>query len=162
MISEKRNPMRRYEWFRPRQGARALRVQPTPVNKATIQIQNNSLGPELLVIRDLELVATAADTVQTSFQPAIAGTTAGTVSPMIFGDATPAGAISGIDTATVFAGDFAMGINSTGLWQWFHEWPFAVLQPGACLILQNTVTAHALTCSAVWERIAPEELDFWG
>ena len=161
-MAEGLNPTRRYTWFRPRQAARGLKVTGTPVNRATVSIFNSSTGPQYLIVRDIRIAGTASDSIQASFQNGQIGTSQGLVAPMVSGDAAPMGLIASIDTATAFAGDNSLDLGTQGTFTWYHDYPFAVIQPGVSLVLQDPTVAHGITVSAIWEAILSDQLDFWG
>ena len=155
------NPARRYKHFRPRQAARGMKAQAAPTNRATISLFNNSSGPYVLVVRDFSVNGTANDNIVTSYQPGQIGTSQGLVQPLVPGEAIINGLIASIDTATVYAGDYTINLSSLGTYEWYHDWPYAVIQPGFSLVFQATVIAHAVTVSALWESIHIEQLDYF-
>lgn len=156
------NPTRRYKHFRPREAARGLKATTVPTNRATISIFNNSTGPRILVLRDFTLNGTAADTVNTSYQPGQIGSSQGLVASMLPSQPSPGGLIASIDTATVYPGDYQLALSSLGIFVWQHDIPFGVVEPGFSLVFQVNVAAHALAVAAIWEAVSIDELDwFW-
>ena len=155
------NPARKYKHFRPRQASRGMKVQGVPTNRATISLFNNSTGRAVLVVRDFSVNGTANDNIVTSYQAGQIGTSQGLVTPIMPAEAVLPGLIASIDTATVYAGDYTINLSSLGTFEWFHDWPYAVIQPGFSLVFQATVIAHAVTVSALWESIQIDQLDYF-
>ena len=154
-------PRREYKHFRPRQAVRGMKAQGVPTNRATISLFNDSTGPYVLVLRDFSVNGTANDNIATSYQPGQIGTSQGLTQSLLPTGAKQNGLIASIDTATVYAGDYTLNLSSLGTFEWFHDWPYAIVEPGWSLVFQATVAAHAVTVSALWEAIAIDELDFF-
>jgi hypothetical protein len=161
MDTELFNPTRRYKHFRPREALRGSKGVAAPTNHATISIFNDSTGPRILVLRDILVTGTANDLVATSYQPGQIGTSQGLVAPYLPSSGTLGGKIAGIDTATAYAADYTIALSSLGAYEWYHDFPYAVVEPGFSLVFQAITVAHATTVSAVWESISIDELDFF-
>lgn len=153
-------PKRRYKEFRPRQGARGMKQTTVPVNLATVGIFNNTTGAQYLVVRDLTVNGTVSDLIAVSYANQAIGTSQGLVRQLVPSMATQVGLIASIDTATVYPGDYLIALSTTGVWEWVHDFPLAVLEPGWSLVFQDQTAAHALEVSAVWETINSDELDW--
>src|SRR5215472_7552794 len=119
------NPARKYKDFRPRQAARGSKTTAVPTNRATISLYNNSTGTFVLAVRDFVIGGTAADTIAISYQGGQIGSSQGLVASFLPTDAIQPGLIASIDTLTVYAADYTVPLNTTGEWEWFHEFPFA-------------------------------------
>lgn len=150
-----------YELFRPRQGVRGRSITGTPTNLATVGLWNNNRGRSYLVVRDVTIAGTANDTVGTSFQPGQVGSTAGLVAPMVANEAVEPGLMNSVDTATVYPGDYAFALSSTGVFWWQHDFPFAVIIPNYTLVFQDSTAAHGMTVSLIWEVIEADQLDYF-
>lgn len=161
MDTEIYNPTRRYKHFRPREAVRASKAVAAPTNHATISIFNNSTGPRILVVRDLFVQGSANDLVAMSYQTGQVGSSQGLVQPYLPSSQTLAGLIAGIDTLTVYAADYTIALSSLGTYEWYHDFPWAVIEPGFSLVVQAVTVAHATTVSAVWEAVSIDELDFF-
>jgi hypothetical protein len=155
------NPTRRYKHFRPRQASRGMKASGVPVNFATLSLYNNSSAPAVLVVRDFSINGTANDVIALSYAQGQIGTSQGKVSALLPSEAVQAGLIASIDTATAYPGDYAISLSSLGTFEWYHDYPFAVVQIGWSLVVQGTTAAHAVTCSILWESISIDELDFF-
>jgi hypothetical protein len=155
-------PRRKYRDFRPRQAMRGFKATGVPTNLATIGLYNNSTGPLVLVVRDVQLSGTANDVVALSYQPLQLGGTTGKVQAFDSSGAPQSGLVNGIDTATVYAADYQFALGSFGNFQWTHDFPLALLIGGVSLVLQCTTAAHALNAAVLWESIAIDELDYFG
>lgn len=154
-------PRRHFRDFRPREAMRGFKASGVPTNLATIGLYNNSSGPSVLVIRDVQLSGTANDVVALSYQPLQIGGTSGKVQPVDSSGAPQSGLINGVDTATVYAGDYQFALGSFGNFQWTHDYPLALLIGGVSLVLQCTTAAHALNVSVLWEALSIDELDYF-
>jgi hypothetical protein len=154
------NPNRRYKAFRPRQAARGLKATGTPTNLATVCMFNNTTGAQYLVLRDLTVSGTVGDLIAVSYLSGQIGTVPGKVSQMLPSQGVQVGLLTSLDTATVFAGDYSIALGQFGFWEWEHEFPLAVLEPGWSVIFQDATAAHAIVVSAMWESITTEELDW--
>jgi hypothetical protein len=154
------NPRRLYREFRPRQAMRGFKASGVPTNLATIGLYNNSTGPLVLVIRDITLSGTANDSIALSYQPIQLGGTLGKVQAMDSSGAVQAGLINGVDTATVYAGDYSFSLGAFANFSWLHDWPIAVLIGGVSAVFQCSTAAHAIGVSLTWEAIPVDELDF--
>lgn len=154
------NPARRYRSFRPRQALRGFKASGVPTNLATIGLYNNSTGPQVIMVRDVQLSGTANDVVALSYQPLQLGGTIGKVQIFDSSGAPQAGLINGVDTATVYAPDYEFALGSFGNFQWDHDFPIGLLIGGVSIVFQCTTAAHALNVSVMWEAIAVDELDF--
>ena len=161
MDTEIYNPTRRYKHFRPRQASRGMKASGVPTNLATISLFNDSTGPYVLVLRDFTLYGTASDNVQVSYARGQIGSSQGLVSALLPSEAIQNGRIASIDTATVYPGDYAIPLSTLGAYEWYHDFPFAVIQPNYSLVFQGTTAAHAVTVACVWESILVDELDFF-
>jgi len=161
MDTEIYNPTRRFKNFRPREAVRALKATGVPTNRATVSVYNNSTGPRVLVVRDYTVSGTANDFVATSFAVGQVGSSQGLVSGLVAGEQLPQGLIASIDTTTVYAGDYSIPLGQPGFFEWYHDFPFAVVLPGWSLVFQCNTVAHALTVSAMWEAVSIDELDFF-
>jgi hypothetical protein len=159
-VDEIYNPDRRYKAFRPRQAARGVKSTGTPVNNSTVCLFNNTLGAQYLVVRDLTVNGNVSDLVAASYLLGQIGAGPGKVSQLIPSMGVQVGIITSIDTATVYPPDYDIALSSTGTWEWEHDFPFAILEPGWSLIFQDTTVAHGLQVSAIWESINPDELDW--
>lgn len=155
------NPRRRYKDFRPRQAVRAFKNTGVPTNLATVSIFNDSTGPFVLMVRDLEISGNANDLIALSFFHAQVGTSQGNTSPLASNEARQNGLIASIDTATVYPADFTAPLTGQGVYYWWHDFPVAAIWPGWALVIQDGTAAHALAVSALWESIAIDELDFF-
>src|SRR5262245_13231666 len=155
------NPARKYKHFRPRQASRASKSTGVPTNRATVSLYNNSTGSFVLAVRDFSVAGTAADNVALSYQPGQVGSSQGLVASLLPTDAVQPGLLASIDTLTVYAADYTVPLNTTGEWEWFHEFPFAMITPGFSLVFQCSVAAHAIVVSAVWEAIEIDQLDYF-
>jgi hypothetical protein len=113
------------------------------------------------VLRDFSVNGTANDNIVTSYQQGQIGSSAGLQQPLMPTGAKANGLLASIDTATVYPGDYTLNLSSLGTFEWFHDWPYAVIEPGWSLVFQATVAAHAVTVSALWESIFIDELDFF-
>ena len=161
MDTEAFNPFREFKHFRPRQASRATKTVAAPTNHATISLFNNSSGPSVLVVRDFEVQGTANDFVTTSYVVGQPGTAQGLVVSMVSGEPLQAGLIASIDTATVYPGDYSLNLSSLGTFEWYHDWPYAVVTPGFSLVFQAVTVAHATMVSVVFETIGIDQLDFY-
>jgi hypothetical protein len=162
MDTELFNPMRRYKAFRPRQSSRGTKAQATPTNRATISIYNNSTGAHVLAVRHWMLNGTANGVVSTAYAAGQVGSSQGLVTALLPSEAPQAGLIASIDTTTVYPADFNIALAAAGEAEWYHEFPFGIIQPGWSLVFQAQTAAQAMTVAAVWESILIEELDwFW-
>jgi hypothetical protein len=84
------------------------------------------------------------------------------VSPLFSNEASQPGLIASIDTTTVYIPDYVVPLNTSTSWEWYHDFPFGVIQPGYSLVWQCSVAAHAIVVAAVWEAIEVDQLDwFW-
>jgi hypothetical protein len=155
------NPARKYKSFRPRQAVRALKATGTPTNNATVGLFNNSTGPYILVVRDLTILGTVSDVIAASYADAQIGTSQGKVQSMLPTAAVQNGLLASVDTATLFPGDYDLSLSTTGVWEWEHDFPFAVIEPGWSLVFQDPTVAHAITVSLVWEAIQIDQLDYF-
>jgi hypothetical protein len=155
------NPARKYKHFRPRQALAGMKASGVPVNLATIGLYNNSTGRALLVIRDFAVNGTANDNVQVSLQAGAIGTSQGKVSPILFSGEVRPGLIASIDTATAYAGVYMVNLSSLGTFEWYHDFPIFVVEPGISIVWQGMTAAHAVTVSAVWEVIEIDQLDYF-
>jgi len=155
------NPARKYKDFRPRMAARGSKSTGVPTNRGTVSLYNNSTGTFVLALRDFTLAGTAADTIAISYQPGQVGSSQGLVASLLPTDAIQPGLIASIDTLTVYAADYTVPLNTTGEWEWFHEFPFAVITPGFSMVWQCTTAAHAIVVSALWEAIQIDQLDYF-
>lgn len=158
-MSDEFNPRRQYRHFRPRQASRGMKASGVPTNLATIGLYNNSTGPFVLAVRDFTVNGTASDTVAISYVRGQIGASAGVVVPLVSFEAIQTGLIASVDTATAYPGDYAISLSTLGTFEWFHDWPFAVIEPGISLVFQGTVAAHAVTVSVLWESIQIDQLD---
>ena len=155
------NPARKYKEFRPRMASRGSKATGVPTNRATVSLYNNSTGTYVLAVRDFTVAGTAADSIALSYQPGQIGSSQGLVASFLPTDAIQAGLIASVDTLTVYAADYTVPLNTTGEWEWFHEFPFAVISPGFSLVWQCGTAAHAIVVSAVWEAIQIDQLDYF-
>lgn len=153
-------PKRRYKEFRPRQGARGMKQTTVPTNLATVGVFNNTTGAQYIVIRDITANGTASDLIACTYANSQVGSSVGLVHQLVPSMANQVGIIASIDTATVYPGDYIIALSNTGVWQWDHDFPFAVLEPGWSLVFQDQTAAHALEISCVWETINSDELDW--
>jgi hypothetical protein len=99
--------------------------------------------------------------ISTAYAAGQVGSSQGLVTALLPSEASQAGLIASIDTTTVYPADYNLALTSTGEAEWFHDYPFAVISPGWSLVFQNSTAAQALTCSAIWEAILIDELDFF-
>jgi hypothetical protein len=155
------NPRRMYRLFRPRQSVRGRATTTVPTNLATVGLFNNNRGRSVIVVRDISISGTAGDTIGTSFQPGQVGATAGQQAPLVCNEATEPGLMNFIDTATVYSGDYAFGLNAQGVFWWQHDFPYAVIIPNYTLVFQDGTAAHAMTISIIWEVIEIDQLDYF-
>lgn len=161
LTNEGRNPTRPYKGFRPRQAMRGFGRFTSSVHRAALILTNNSRGSQYLVVRQV-LVPYYNDSVGLShFQGAIAGTSAGSVAPIMAGEAALPGLVSTIDAATVYTPDseFAPSGDQVTL---APTMPVSILPPNWNLIVQNVVATGNLLVMFFWEAVFADELDyFW-
>jgi hypothetical protein len=155
------NPARKYKHFRPRQAARGGKNLASVTNLATVALFNNSTGPQVLVVRDILIVGTANDMIATAYVPGQVGASPGLVQPLLPTDALPAGLVTSADTVTSYPADYLLPLSSTADFEWWHDYPFAVVTPGWSFVLQERTSAKAMTVSLLWEAIAIDQLDYF-
>ena len=155
------NPRRPYKTFRPRQASRGGKAVGTATNYATVSLYNNSTGPYVLVVRHWMMNGAANANIAASYQQGQIGSSQGLVTPMIPSEATQAGLIASIDTATQYPGDTGIALAAAGEAEWYHEFPFAFIPPKWSQVWQTTTIGQALTVVAVWEAILIDELDYF-
>ena len=156
---EGENPTRRYKWFRPRQAMRGYDGFSAPTNYATIGLYNNSRSTHVLVLRDIQ--TGGGHTTFASPQDALptGATVVTTVNPVFGLQAALAGQVFHLDSATLYTNtDWDISNNFPP--NRVLNIPFAVINPGQCLLFQSQTRATFLTFQAIWEAITIEELDF--
>ena len=153
------NPTRRYKWFRPRQAYRGAITLSGPVNNATLLLNNNSTGPLIIVVRDFLVVTTAAHLIAVAAFNGTLGSSGGTITPMISGEAQGPGVLYSVDDSTTRIADYyvAAQLNQP---QWRHDFPFQILQPGQSVLFQDTTGAETMRLAILWEAIYSDELDW--
>lgn len=161
MDTELYNPTRRYKHFRPRQALRGSKAVAAPTNHATFSLFNDTTGPYVLVVRDFLVQGTANDLVGTAYVNAQVGSSQGLVQPFLPTAGKQNGLFASIDTATVYPADYIIALSSLGAFEWYHDFPYGVVEPGWSLVFQAATIAHATTVSVVWEAILIDELDFF-
>jgi hypothetical protein len=154
-------PRRKYRDFRPRQAMRGFKGTGVPTNLATVGLYNNSTGPLVLAVRDIQIGGTAGDFIAMSYQNLQLGGTSGKVQALDSSGSVQSGLINGIDTATAYAGDYQFPLGTQGDFNWYHEFPIAILIGGVSLVMQCVTAAHAINVSFTWEAIAVDELDYF-
>jgi hypothetical protein len=156
---EGENPTRRYKWFRPRQAARGYASPAAPANKQTILLNNSSGAEKYLIVRAFFVRQANNDDIGVGY---VNGTLSGTAAQqgnLFPGDGSLPGAVYTLDDATTRSYDFQITPSQNTFW-WQHDFPFAVLQPGQSLLLQDTTAAHAMAVAFFWEAVFPAELDW--
>ena len=153
------NPTRRYKWFRPRQAARG-EIGISAVNYATAQLYNDSSGPSILVVRDLRVIDESGNSrQQLYYSQTKLSINNGTKTPLMPGEAAPAGLLGTQDLPALATFDF-MFADGTDVGSWIHDFPLAIIPPGWALNAQIGTLAHLLYISVVWEVVSIDELDF--
>jgi len=156
---EYENPTRRYKWFRPRQ-AQYGSIQPgTHVNYGQGSLYNDSTGPQLLVVRAINMLSSQGANMFLQAYQGKSGAPGGTVSPFVAGEARLAGALFSLDNASGLFAVFGMS-SPTGSFPFNGSLPVMVLPPGWSLLAQSSGLADVCTFSFLWEAISIDELDF--
>lgn len=142
-----------------RRCARAASVDSGEANNTTFALYNNSLGPELILVWQINYYSAAGNPIQLSYQQmGPLGTVSSTVN-VVPGDAPPPGILSSGDSLTVFSPDFFLGavVVTQG---WPATFPLAVLLPGWSLVIQNQGGGVAENgVSVFWEGILSKYFD---
>ena len=159
-MSDFSNPGRKYRSFRPRQAARGMKALSTVTNFATFFLNNNTTGAQLLVVRDLTINGQAAGNVAASYVLGPLGTGPGKVQQMVPSNPVQVGVLTSADQTTNYPGDYLAALSSTGVWEWEHDFPFAVLEPNWTLVLMSLSLGQAASVAAVWETVYEDQLDY--
>ena len=129
-------------------------------NLATFFIYNNTTGAQLLVVRDLTLNGAAGGTYVASYVLGPQGAGPGKVQQMVPSNPVQVGVITSQDATVAFPGDYVVALSTTGVWEWEHDFPFAVLEPNWTLVFQNPALGNPGSVSAVWETVYEDQLDY--
>ncbi len=148
---------RRYGGPRVDRGMRSGYSTVTPTNNATHTLWNNSTGQYSLIVLDVRPSILASTPIATGYVTTPPGSALGGVASVLANHAPGPGLHYYADTATLITPDYIWG-NTTGVYFWAHEWPFAVLPPGYGLAIQNVTVAQALKVGFFWEYLRSDEL----
>jgi hypothetical protein len=128
-------------------------------NNAKVALYNNSLGPELILVWQFQILAIDAPPAQFHYQQGQPSGTNFLVEPIVPGDAPPPGLLIGYDDPAVIPGSWQED-NTSGQPQWPATFPFAVLQPGWSLVVENVaVDAQGPIIQYFWEAILSKYFD---
>lgn len=142
-----------------RRCARGYIVDSGESTNTTLALFNNSASSELILVWQLVSGILHSVALSPSYQQGLALSVGGTVAAIVPGDAPPPGVLTSGDSPTAFDADFLPSAGFTPYWP--ATFPFAVLQPGWSLAIQNVAgnPTGALDASFFWEAILPKYFD---
>lgn len=125
---------------------------------------NNSTGPELLVVRDMQpwsgTPTTTGTDIGTYYLHGTTGSQGGTITPLVPSQAILAGQLWGDKIADPFTpADYLFGGFEVTASGWIHDFPFAVLEPGWSLALFVDNKNSDVQIAFYWQVCHPAELD---
>ena len=142
-----------------RRCARGMISDTGEATNTTVALTNNSLGPELILVWQTLTAQSSSEPGAVSYQRGLALTPGGIVQPVVPGDAPPPGVLSSGDLAVAFTPDWILP-SAAIAYQWPATFPFAVLQPGWSLVVQELLTPTGdMTVQFFWEAILSKYFD---
>lgn len=130
----------------------------TPTNLGGLALYNNSQGAELLVVWFWSLSPDGANLGGIGVFKGKPPGSAVTPSPLVTDEAIYAGQLVQLDTTTVYARDFVTGFTAVPQGDLSPMLPWAVLQPGWSLVLQDQTTADPCAANIIWQVAHPQDL----